>query len=75
LWLFGSARSGCDPRDIDLLLVYDPATLSVEAAIELRTRLAEVVFDATRRAADVLLLSQREVVQTGLLQRVDAVRI
>lgn len=73
--MFGSARAANDPRDIDILIVYDPAILPVSNAISFRRRLAESVLAATQRPADILLLSQDEIAQTRFLQRVDAIRI
>jgi predicted nucleotidyltransferase len=75
VWLFGSACSDNDSRDIDILIVYDPGTLSVTNAIDFRRKLAEAIFAATRRPTDILLLSQDEFVQTAFLKRVDAIRI
>src|SRR4051812_22403346 len=61
VWLFGSACSYSNPRDIDILIAYDPLILSTASAIDLRGRLAEAVFADTGQLADILLLSRDEV--------------
>jgi len=73
--MFGSACFADDPRDIDVLIVYDPRKLPVGKAIDFRIRLAKAIFAATRRPVDILLLSQAEVVQTGFLHQVDPIRV
>ncbi|MBK8913241.1 MAG: hypothetical protein IPM64_01340 [Phycisphaerales bacterium] len=74
-WMFGSALVSGDPGDIDLLLVYDSSIFSLERAIKTRRAIADLVAEATGLAADVLLLTQREVDQTGIVDRFRAVRI
>lgn len=75
IWVFGSACQHDTPRDIDLLVVYDDSRISIVEACELRRALARLVAGSTSIAADILLLTPREVAQTGILQRVEATRL
>ena len=75
VWVFGSACSSDTPRDIDLLVIYDEPDISVEAAIDIKTRLREALGAITVIPADIRLLNRREAAQTSFLTRVAAERL
>jgi predicted nucleotidyltransferase len=73
--LFGSALSCEEPRDIDLLLIYDLAQLTVNHAIEVRKRICDALVEATDIPADIVLLSTKEAEETQFLKKIHSVRI
>ena len=75
VWLFGSAYSEFEPRDIDILLIFDKTLHSHADAIRMRQRLAEAVAKEAGRQADILLLSQNEAKETAILSRIQAKRL
>lgn len=75
VFLFGSALIKSSPGDIDLLVVYDNAALTVEFALLLRHRLRKLVEGSCRVSADVILLSRDEANETRFRDRVSAIQI
>lgn len=75
VYLFGSLLISDKPRDIDLLLVYDPSRITVGEGMAVRRRVREAMVAATGTPADILLLSTSEMKQTGFLERVTAVKL
>jgi predicted nucleotidyltransferase len=67
VYLFGSARYDSDPRDVDLLLVYD-RRLSPSDAIRLRTELVGLLSDAVTPPLDVALLSLAEAADSNFVR-------
>jgi predicted nucleotidyltransferase len=72
VFLFGSALRGPDPRDVDLLVVYDPSELAPADAVELRVLLAQVCAAATIHPLDVVLLTGDEARDTDFAARESA---
>ena len=71
--LFGSAVVDDQPRDIDILLIYDPEQFSVDHSIGFRRRIRELLTNATGLLADIVLLSIREAEETRFLDQIHAV--
>lgn len=63
------------PKDIDVLIVYDATVVSIAEAIDLRTRLAELIAAAANVPADIVLLNRQEAAETGFIERVQPVRL
>jgi hypothetical protein len=75
LYCFGSSLIVELPRDLDILIVYDKATISVERAIALRQEIRRSLNEMTALPVDVLLLSKSEIEQTGFLKNINAVKV
>ena len=69
VYLFGSALHAPDPRDLDLLVVYDPTQVHPRDAGRLRDAVFRALSDSTDRPLDVLLLTADEALVTGFAER------
>jgi predicted nucleotidyltransferase len=75
LYLFGSVLTSERPKDVDLVIVYDPSLVDVDKAIAIRQSLRSGIHEVAGVPADILLLSTSEVEQTNFLNRIDTERL
>lgn len=71
-YVFGSHVQSSDPGDLDLLIVYDPAAVSIARALELRKQIARAV----RRAhvvPHIVLLDRCEEAEVRFIESAGAV--
>jgi hypothetical protein len=73
--IFGSTLTSEKPQDIDLLLIYDLAKLTVNQAIDVRNRACDALLQVTDIPADIVLLSTKEAEETQFLKKIHSVRI
>jgi len=73
--IFGSALTSGEPRDIDLVLIYDVTRVTVTQAIEVRKKVCDGLVQATGIPADVVLLSSTEAEETKFLSKIHTVRV
>jgi len=60
IYIFGSGLYKTQPRDIDLLVVYDTQKISVQEVLALRNELSKEVFFKFGVSAHICLLSAKE---------------
>jgi predicted nucleotidyltransferase len=75
VWLFGSALKSSKPRDLDLLVVYDDMQISPLDAATLREPIGSAAAAATGLAPHIVVLSEREVAETGFAEAEGARRL
>ena len=69
MFLFGSALRESDPRDVDLLVVYDPQAMPPARAAGLRQIVVRACAEAIVRPLDVVLLTGEEARDTRFADR------
>lgn len=75
LFLFGSALTQYNPRDIDLLMVYDIDSISIEKVINIRKKLTKILQEKMLRPVDICALSNHEVKTNSFIKDEKAVKI
>jgi predicted nucleotidyltransferase len=66
-YIFGSILQSDQPRDIDLLIVYDESTISPKDIIKLKHKLDKMIGQEIGKQADICMLSLVEVAQSKFL--------
>jgi hypothetical protein len=75
IFAFGSVLTSGIPHDVDLLLIFDAAEITIDEAITLRKRLRDAIQTKTNLPADITLLSVKEAEQAQFLHKIDAVHL
>ena len=66
-YLFGSALTQNDPRDIDLLLVYDYSKVDLMKVSILKKKLCQVLGEDLGKKIDLCALSKSEAIQSNFI--------
>lgn len=75
LFLFGSALTQSNPRDIDLLMVYNIDSIRIEKVINIRKRLTKILQEKMQRPVDICALSNREAKTNPFIKDERAIKI
>ena len=75
VYAFGSILFSCNPRDVDLVVIFDPATVSVDSILEFRENLRRSAIRAFDVRFDVCLLTEAEARNNSFLEDERAVLI
>lgn len=75
LFVFGSVLTKSDPRDIDLLLVYNSQSLKISDVINIRKKLRKILQKETQKSIDICILSEDEVVTNPFIKEENAIKI
>jgi predicted nucleotidyltransferase len=73
--LFGSTLTVSDPKDLDLLVTYDPGVTPPEKAVELRGVLELACGDLIEGEVDCVLLTEAEERESKFAEREGAVAL
>ena len=68
VYLFGSALVSLYPRDLDLLVVYDPHTCGLSDALAARASISLAAQERLGALADISLLSKREAAESNFVE-------
>jgi predicted nucleotidyltransferase len=68
-YIFGSLLYTNAPRDIDILIVYDPYGISLGEVIKLKHTLGQIIGQKTRRDVDICMLSYSEACQSQFISK------
>lgn len=75
IYLFGSALTEINPEDIDLLFVYSSEAYSFNSILELRRRVRSLISNTLNKKIDIILLSDKEVLNNSFIEDEGAVLI
>ena len=75
VYAFGSILFSNTPSDVDLVVVFDPAKIGIDAMIEFRRHLCRSAGSAFETPFDVCLLTEAEVRNNRFLEEEHAVLI
>lgn len=67
-FIFGSALTGKEPSDIDLLITYDSKLVSIAQALEVRQLIVAIAREQLAIPVDVSLLSLDEAAETNFVE-------
>lgn len=73
--LFGSALTKDDPRDLDILIVYNKRKLSIDDAIRVRHETQRMIQTCSRLPVHVCFLSHDELMTSDFATREHAVKV
>lgn len=68
VYVFGSWLTSGMPKDIDLLIVFDPQRCRIHEALFLRHQLARAVEDTFSLTSDIILLTTAEEREVGFVR-------
>jgi len=75
LFVFGSVLTKSDPRDIDLLLVYNSQSLKISDVINIRKKLRKILQKETQKPIDICILSEDEALTNPFIKEENAIKI
>ena len=75
IFAFGSVLDSNAPNDIDLLIVFDPAAISLESIIEFRRQLCHQASDLFDLPFDICILTEEEASNNQFIEEERAVQI
>lgn len=75
VYAFGSILFSCEPRDVDLVVVFDPAAVSIDSVLEFRENLQRSAIRTFDVRFDVCLLTEAEARNNRFLEEERAVLI
>ncbi len=75
LFVFGSVLTKSDPRDIDLLLVYNSQSLKISDVINIRKKLRKILQKEIHKSIDICILSESEAVTNPFIKEENAIKI
>ena len=75
VYVFGSMLFSCTPRDVDLVVVFDPASTSIPAMVEFRRHLRRSAIREFKTVLDICLLTKAEARSNGFLEDEGAILV
>ena len=75
VYIFGSMLFSCTPRDVDLVVVFDPVTTSIPVMIEFRRHLRQSAIEEFKTVLDICLLTNTEARKNSFLEDEGAVLV
>ncbi len=75
LFLFGSALTQPDPRDIDLLMVYNIDSINIKKVIDIRKKLTKILQEKMQIPVDICALSNCETKTNSFIKDEKAIKI
>ena len=75
VFAFGSVLHSTAPNDIDLLIVFDPAAVSIEAILEFRQRLWHYASSSFKLPFDICILTEEEASNNQFIAEERAIQV